>query len=722
MQEQLYYAAGYYPLMHEKEDWEKDIQTMKACHINLIRTAELFNTWDRIEPEEGKYNFDFLDEFFSLCEKYNMKILLGTGTASPPFWLHKKYPDVNILNNHNEQYPNNVSYSWACIDHAGYLKECERYIKDLVNRYKNHPALYAYQIHNEIGFPFMSLRENDIDMYCFCDYSTRKFQQWLKNKYKDLDHLNYAYRWGATNTVHNSFEEVIPPKTKPTSWSSVTRWLDFRLFWMDNYVKFVKWQNDLIKTMDQAHPTSTNTFFLKGQDPLGVITGIDQFEMAKAVDFIGYDLYPGSGDKLEQRPEFSSMFLDMCKSTVMPLNKNYWILETESGPINGWVLGPSRNVKGFDLERNIFENIGHGAKLNLYQGFREWDFQPLHWGALVDLDGHETERTKAAKYIGSIIEDYSHQLLEAKAGDGKIALLISKENAIVVHGMGQEEFLMKALRGAYRVFWEKGYDIEFITPEQVKNQYINKYKLVYMPFMPLIDKNLAGYLDDYVKQGGLLIGTARCGMLGENGWYNHQVPGHQLADTFGISVRETDKNMTPNITYKNKNYKGYWHKEGLEVKENVTVLARFNDDQPAVTKNYYGKGVAIFFATHPDAAYLEESSYLLWDVLDDELKEHGIKSDLEIEYTNRLYKEIDGHVLYGKEKAYIILTNYVTKNHSGFFINNQKKVRIKLRHTEYKTIKNIVNNINYEINQKHDSVVFDVTIEKNKVTMLELSK
>lgn len=722
MQNRFIYAAGYYPLMHEKHDWERDLKLMKQSGIQLIRTAELFNTWDRIEPEKGKFNFKFLDEFFDLCDKYGIKILLGTGTASPPYWIHKMYPDSNIVNNHGEQYPNNVSYTWACIDHEGYLKESERYITTLVNRYKDHPALYAYQIHNEIGFPFMPLKEGDIDIYCYCEYTQRKFRNWLKEKYKSLDELNYAYRWGATNTYHTTWEEIEPPKAKPTSWSSVTRWLDWRLFSMQNYVDFVSWQNGIIKDLDPVHPTSTNIFFIKSQDPLGVLTALDQFEMAKVVDYIGYDLYPGSGDKLETKPEFSSMFLDMARSTSKPLKKDYWLLETESGPINGWIMGPSRNVKGFDLARNVFEAAAHGAKLTLYQGWREWDFQPLHWGAIVDLDGNPTERTKAAEEIGCILNKHGKEIFEAKNPIGDIGILISKENAIVLNGMGQEKYLLDALRGAYRVFWEKNYAVDFITPEHLQNGYANKYKAIYMPLMAVIDEELSNNLEKYVYNGGILIGTPRCGRLGQYGWYNHQVPCFNLSDVFGIKVENTYAKTDPNVTFNNKNYSGFWHKEVISThSDDIKVLARFNDDLPAVTLNPYGKGFGLFFATHGDMAYLNNHSYLLWDIIDDILVNKGIEPKLSLDYTNRKYKEIDGHYLESNDKGYIFITNYVTKDHPNFFINGKKNVRISLKtDKKYSKAIDLINGDEYSISYKNGKLVWNVTVNKNEVLILKI--
>lgn len=715
------YAAGYYPLMHEKEDWNRDLKLMSEAGIKLIRTAELFNTWDRIEPSKGNFEFDFLDNFFDLCLKYDMKILLGTGTAAPPYWIHEMYEDVNILNNHDEQYPNNVSYSWACIDHVGYLKEVKRYVTILVNRYKNHEALYAYQIHNEISFPFMPLKDGDIDIYCYCNHSKQNFRKWIENKYKTLDNLNYAYRWGATNTCHTSFKQVEPPKTKPTSWSSVTRWLDWRLFWMENIVNFVKMQNELIKTLDLNHPTSTNIFFLKSQDPLGVITALDQFEMAKVVDIIGYDLYPGSGDKLESKPEFSSMFLDMSRSTAESIGKDYWLMETESGPINGWVLGPSRNVKGFDLIRNIYEAVGHDAKMSLYQGWREWDFQPLHWGAIVDLDGNETERTKAAVKLGNWLNKDGELYKKAKTPAAKIALLISKENAIVLNGMGQEKFLVDSIRGAYRIFWEMNFKVDFITPELMKNGFANQYDLIYMPFMTIIDESLSTFLSDYVKQGGRLIAGARSGMLGQYGWYNHSLPCFTLKDVFGIEVLEVEAKTNPDITIGMTKYKGYWHKEIIQVNDTVEIIGRFNDEKPAVTKNRFGDGYGIYIATHGDVAYLEEDSSLLKTIIHQLLEEGNIKPYVEIEYTNPYIKEVDAHLLETEGKGLLIITNYVPKTHSDFFVSGEKKVRLKLNtKRKYTMIQNLHTGAIIDGFNSDSLSWFEITIKDKETMVLEL--
>lgn len=717
------YGGGYYPLIHDKREWKRDLLLMKESGINIVRTAELFNTWDRIEKEEGKFDFEFLDEFFDLCEELDMKILLGTGTASPPYWIHEKYPDVNILSNTGKQYPNNVSYTWACIDNPGYLKEAERYMRTLIERYKDHPALDSYQLHNEVGFPFMPIENGGLDIYCYCEHSKKNFRKWIKEKYKTLDNLNHAWTWSATNTPCLTWDQVEPAYVKPTSWSSITRWLDWRLFWMDNFTNFIKWQNDIVKSVDKDHPTTTNIFYMKSFDAFGTLMGLDQFEMAKQVDYIGYDLYPGSGDKLVKRPEFTSMFLDHGKSISKPLGKPYWIHELESGPINGWILGPDRNTNSDDLVRNAFECLGHDAKFMLYQGWREWDFQPLHWGGIVDLDGNKTDRNIGCSLIGKFLDENSEYLLNSRTKKGDIAILTSKENSIVVNGVGQEEFLKTATRAAYRMFWEKGFNVDFITPEHLENGYAKDYKAICMPFMAVITEETAEGLSKYVEDGGILIGTARCGMLGKNGWYNHKIPCFNLQNVFGVNAVEVWSKGKYKATYKGKNYDCYWHKEKLQIlNKNLKVLARFYDDTPVATVNNYGKGKALYFGTHADAAYLENNSFLMWDVLDDVLKEKSIKPRIKTEYTNRIQREIETHSLsYGNEEM-IIVTNYVNpERQSSFFIKGKKKVRIYIdSDKEIKSITNYYKNEKVEWTKVDDSVEIELEVTKDKIEILKI--
>ena len=596
-QERIWYGGSYYPLLENEENWSKDLGLMKEAGINFVRTAEICNSWDRLEPSKGHTEFTVLDRFFALCERLEMKVLLGTGTAAPPYWLHQLDPSVNIVSHQGRAFPNNATYGWACYNNPTFKSAARDYLTTLVQHYRHHEALLGYQINNEIGYPFMPLDDHGLSYYCYCDHCKAGFRTWLKEKYHTLEALTHAWSWTTTTTAHQDWEDVQPPYVKPAAWASVTRFLDWRLYQMSVMTQQVAWENTLIKTLDTTHPTVTNVFTLKSQDPLGVITAMDPFEIAKHVDVIGYDLYPGSGNKLKTKPHFSSYFFDHLRSVAQSQNIPYWLSEAEGGPIGGWVLGPDYNTKGVDLWRNQIEAVGHGVHAMLYQLFKEMPFQPLHWGGVIGLDSSKTSRFEAAANIGAWLKKDEAFLHQAQTHNTRIGLLMSRPNEIVLHGLNHEAFYLQEVHSIYRAYWEQGFTIDFLTPETF-HQRAHEYALIQAPFMAVVEDPLAHDILTYIEQGGTFITAARFGYMDEKGWYQTHLPAGTISQTLGVRVLDCDVVAKPNIQYQTQTYQGHHHQESLSVDEQTQIQAVFEDGQPALIERPHGKGQWVYFATH----------------------------------------------------------------------------------------------------------------------------
>ena len=50
--------------------------------------------WAQLEPQEGVYDFKWLDKAVEIAVKYKLKIVMCTSTATPPVWLVRKHPDI----------------------------------------------------------------------------------------------------------------------------------------------------------------------------------------------------------------------------------------------------------------------------------------------------------------------------------------------------------------------------------------------------------------------------------------------------------------------------------------------------------------------------------------------------------------------------------------------------------------------------------------------------
>src|ERR1035438_48359 len=84
----MYFGVDYhpeqwvYPYGGTRENpeaaWERDVELMQTAGINVVRMGEF--TWGLCEPEDGKYNFDWLKRMMDLLGKAGIKIVLATPT------------------------------------------------------------------------------------------------------------------------------------------------------------------------------------------------------------------------------------------------------------------------------------------------------------------------------------------------------------------------------------------------------------------------------------------------------------------------------------------------------------------------------------------------------------------------------------------------------------------------------------------------------------------
>jgi beta-galactosidase len=714
LKDRIPYGTTYSPLAFEEAFWERDLELISEAGMNLVRVGDI-GTWEQVEVHEGETLLDRLQRFYTLANKYNLQVLLSTGTASPPLWLAMKYPDVAIRSNRREDYPLGASYHWACIHHPGYLAACERYIAKLAAFAMRQPNHFGWQISNEIGFPFNPTREsNDVDLYCYCTHSRNAFIEWLKKKYASLEDLTKAWAWSTTNYNYTAWEQAFPPEALPKSWASVTRWIDWRLFWQQAFADHAGWQHELIRRQDADHPTSVNTFNFKSYDRFGTYTGLDQWKISKKVDTIGYDLYPGSGDKLAARPEHNSIFLDHGRSVCQAAQSDLWLHEIESGPIGGWLLGPDHNTDAKDILTMCFEALGHNGKLLAFMPWREWEFQPLHWGALVDLRSRPTPRYDSAALVGEYIRRNSPFLSEARVPRGEVAILESKPNAIFLRGVGQEDELFDAQRGAYRGFWEQGYRVDFITPGQLSDPALNNYKFICLPLMGLITREMGQALLAYVEGGGVLVGFARLGTLDERGWYQPDLPIPEFGKAFGINRVHADTLNNQKILLEGETYDGWLNRDILVLEKGTEVLASFLDGYPAVTCAKVSLGYGVYIATQADGGLAKAGNTLLQDVIIRVSARLGLRPQLRLDYPQKSGREIDAHLLDTPWRTEIILVSY---------LGQPAEVSLQLAEPDRTALgvkSGLLEKLPLEFIERGGNLHFSLSIEARQVTSIEI--
>ena len=88
--EKLHFGAAWYPEHWPQERWAEDIRLMKEANLSVARLAEF--AWSTMEPAEGEFRFDWLEQAIEMLADAGIVTVLGTPTAAPPAWLVQKYP------------------------------------------------------------------------------------------------------------------------------------------------------------------------------------------------------------------------------------------------------------------------------------------------------------------------------------------------------------------------------------------------------------------------------------------------------------------------------------------------------------------------------------------------------------------------------------------------------------------------------------------------------
>src|SRR5688572_18661741 len=88
-------GAYYYPEAWPSNQWARDIVNMKKLSLDFVHMGEF--AWAFMEPREGKFDFDWLEENVRLCAEQGLKVILCTPSPTPPVWLSEKHPEILMI-------------------------------------------------------------------------------------------------------------------------------------------------------------------------------------------------------------------------------------------------------------------------------------------------------------------------------------------------------------------------------------------------------------------------------------------------------------------------------------------------------------------------------------------------------------------------------------------------------------------------------------------------
>ena len=79
---------------------KQDVELMKKADINCVSVG-IFS-WAHLEPNEGEYDFDWLEKIIDNLYKNGIYTVLATPSGAKPLWMSEKYEEIRRVQNLRE--------------------------------------------------------------------------------------------------------------------------------------------------------------------------------------------------------------------------------------------------------------------------------------------------------------------------------------------------------------------------------------------------------------------------------------------------------------------------------------------------------------------------------------------------------------------------------------------------------------------------------------------
>jgi beta-galactosidase len=510
---QIYVGADYYPEHWPRERWAHDAQLMQEAGFSVVRMAEF--GWVLMEPEEGRFDFAWLDEAIETLAARDVKVILGTPTAVMPAWVARKYPEALAMK------PDGTRVVWGgrknnCFSNEDYRRLSAGITRAMAEHYKDHPNVIGWQTDNEFG-----------GTDCRCDRCRARFQDWLRRKYGTLDELNRAWGTHFWGLKVQTWDEITIPDSREGEWaiSSPSASLDWMRYtsWLN--VDFQAEQVRIIRDLCPDHQFVTHNF-------MGLFQNMDYYELAKDLDFVSWDNYPVFSDWAKPGISYGASFAaDVMRGLK---RKNFWIMEQSAGPL-GWGTF-SRNLRPGEIRRIAYQQLAHGADAQIWFRWRTCTAgREQYWHGLLGHDGKPGRRYQEAAQVA---KEY------AKLEDDLAGTTVKSDVAVIYDYDSiwalrfQPGFEGNSFQGAVaryqRALFRAGVNVDMVRP----GADVSGYRLVLAPALHVLPDDLAAQLVAFVESGGVLLADARTGVKDETNLAHARTLPGLLTPALGIEIAE----------------------------------------------------------------------------------------------------------------------------------------------------------------------------------------
>lgn len=570
---------------------KKDIEYFKKAHINTVSMGMF--SWAVLEPEEGRYNFDWLEDVINNLYKEGIYTILSTPSGARPKWMADKYKEVLRVDpdrtrrffggRHNHCYTSPV-----------YREKIYNINKKLSEHFGKHPAVILWHISNEYGGE------------CHCPLCQEKFREWLKEKYGTIENLNSSWCTTFWSHTYNSFDQIESPSPKgENALHALT--LDWKRFVTDRTVDFMRHEISAIRAGGSELPATANLMY--------DYDGLDYKKFKDVMDIVSWDNYPSWHKKDEYTTAVDgAMQHDLMRS----IRKAPFLLMESCPSATNWKPINKLKKPGMHLAASL-QAVAHGSDSVLYFQLRQSQgaSEKFHGAVINHYGGDDTRVFREVTEVGEALE----QIREIVGSEIKCqaAVLYDRENDWALkdaQGPRNEDMhYQECVQKQYRALRRKGCNTDIITMEHD----LSDYKLVTVPMAYMFYHGYAEKLCTFAENGGTLVISYWSGLVDETDKCYLEGTPHGLMEAAGIRTEEIDalydweeNHGIPETGNHLGITKSYTCKNLCELAKvsDAEVMMRYSEDfyqgYPVLTHKKYGKGHVYYVAADMEAAFYED--------------------------------------------------------------------------------------------------------------------
>ncbi|NUM43973.1 MAG: beta-galactosidase [Anaerolineales bacterium] len=524
------FGVCYYPEHWPESRWETDARMMREVGLSIVRIAEF--AWSRIEPEERRFDWDWLDRAIETLADAGLQIVLGTPTAAPPAWLSLNYPDTLPVDEQGRR-RNFGGRRHYCPNSLTFRTHTRRIVTAMAERYGQNPHVIGWQIDNEFG--------GGRTARCYCHECLGAFRVWLRHRYGALKALNEA--WGTVfwSQEYHDWDQIPFPVGAGSS-ANPSHALDYFRFASDSFVHYQHFQISNLKSAISNQQFLTHNF-------MGLFfRDLDYFDLAAPLDFVSLDNYPTAGiDRVrgemygeEPAPKHYAYDVGDAALTAMELdlargwkNKPFWIMEQQPGHVNWGTVNPG--VRPGTVRLWTWHALAAGAETVMFFRWRAARFaqEQYHAGLLNHDASPNVGFFDLQKMVG---ERALMAQVTAEPVRAQVAMIFNYDDlwALQLQPHRSGFTYLRLAFTWYRALLALGISVDF----RPLGAELSGYQMVLAPGLFLGSADLADKLCEYASTGGTLVLGVRSGFKTPSNLVTDEPLPGVFRDLAGVGVRE----------------------------------------------------------------------------------------------------------------------------------------------------------------------------------------